>query len=364
MRKTGEILRKAREEKGLSLHEIGLSLKISSKVLKAIEEGDETHLPAKTFLRGFVQSYANYLHLDAEKVLEVFYDEMGSTKPKPYIRPVETSGKVSQSTEENGAAPGATEAASEPVSAPPPSRARQSNELRSLNSNKNHKTIIITVIGIVLVALIIFTKNMINKYSKEAEVPSSEVEQTLEGATPVVTDPSVATNPLTDLSTPPALTPAATPITSEEPKSAPTPEASVTPSPKPSPVASPMASPSPSPTVKPTVVASSSPAPSPTTTPSPSPKPSPVASPSPTTSPSPGKPVELIVEALDNVEIEYSAPNGRPQKIRLTADQVHTFKSRSGLKINFSNGGAVNLIMNGKELGIPGDLGKPVQLSY
>ncbi len=54
MKKTGEILEKAREEKGLSLHEIGLSLKISSKVLKAIEEGDEAHLPAKTFLRGFL----------------------------------------------------------------------------------------------------------------------------------------------------------------------------------------------------------------------------------------------------------------------------------------------------------------------
>jgi cytoskeleton protein RodZ len=73
MKKTGEILRKAREEKGLSLNEIGLSLKISSKVLKAIEEGNERQLPAKTFLRGFVQSYANYLHLDTDKILEIFY---------------------------------------------------------------------------------------------------------------------------------------------------------------------------------------------------------------------------------------------------------------------------------------------------
>ncbi len=47
MKKTGELLKTAREEKGLSLHEIGLSLKISSKVLKAIEEGDETQLPAR-----------------------------------------------------------------------------------------------------------------------------------------------------------------------------------------------------------------------------------------------------------------------------------------------------------------------------
>jgi len=74
--------------------------------------------------------------------------------------------------------------------------------------------------------------------------------------------------------------------------------------------------------------------------------------------------VELIVEALDTVEIEYAAPNGKPQKIRLSAEQVHTFKSKSGLKITFSNGGAVNLILNGKEIGIPGDLGKSIKLSY
>lgn len=74
--------------------------------------------------------------------------------------------------------------------------------------------------------------------------------------------------------------------------------------------------------------------------------------------------MELIVEALDTVEIEYSAPNGKPQKIKLSAEQVHTFKSKSGLRIGFSNGGAVNLILNGKEIGIPGDLGKPIKLSY
>jgi cytoskeleton protein RodZ len=95
-----------------------------------------------------------------------------------------------------------------------------------------------------------------------------------------------------------------------------------------------------------------------------------VASPSATPTPTPTpkeekpKPVELIVEAMDSVEIEYSAANGKSQKIRLSADQVHTFKSRSGLKVTISNGGAVNLILNGRDLGIPGDLGKSIKLSY
>src|SRR3954468_17398638 len=85
MKRTGEILRKEREARGLSLHEIGLSLKINSKILKAIEDGDTTQLPAKTFLRGFVQSYAAYLKLNVEEVLRVFAEEMGSTRPQPIM---------------------------------------------------------------------------------------------------------------------------------------------------------------------------------------------------------------------------------------------------------------------------------------
>lgn len=372
MKKTGEILKNAREEKGLSLHEIGLSLKISSKVLKAIEEGDENQLPAKTFLRGFVQSYANFLHLDTDKILELFYEEMGSTKPKPYIRvpqdktaaTTETTAPTIESetkpstpiTEEQTTAP-AAEASVTPIKLKP---ATKDSGLQSLNENKKTKTFIFIGIGIALLALIIFTKKMIDKYSKEAEVPSSEVAQTIEGATPVSEDqptetltevePETAPSPLESLTTPATPTP---PATSASPS--PTAQAMST-----------AAKPTPSPLVTPTPVASATPSATPAA--SPSPTATPVASPSPTPTPSPkpeaGKPVELIVEALDSVEIEYSAPNGKPQKIRLSSEQVHTFKSRSGLRINFSNGGAINLILNGKEIGIPGDLGKPIKLSY
>lgn len=342
MKKTGEILKKAREEKGLSLHEIGLSLKINSKVLKAIEEGDDAHLPAKTFLRGFVQSYANFLHLDSEKVLAVFYEEMGSTKPKPYIR-VEEETQPQAAPEQ---APGATINAptpSEPATVTPirnaPSTSGKSDGLQSLQENKTNKTIAIAIVGIVLVGLIIFTKKMIDKYSKEAEVPSNEVAQTIEGVTPVATE----TSPLTEVETgaETAVTPG--PLSTLSPAPTPAPVSLPSPTPAATPAASTKATPAPSATPVATVAAS----------PTPTPKPAEA-----------NKPVELIVEALDTVEIEYSAPNGKPQKIKLSAEQVHTFKSKSGLKINFSNGGAVNLILNGKEIGIPGDLGKPIKLSY
>ncbi|WII72757.1 helix-turn-helix domain-containing protein [Bdellovibrio sp. 22V] len=378
MKKTGEILKKAREEKGLSLNEIGLSLKINSKVLKAIEEGDDAHLPAKTFLRGFVQSYANFLHLDSDKVLEVFYEEMGSTKPKPYIRPTESDKSATLITENAPGAGAATATGSEPQEnkteasvtpirrTPPPSS--KSDGMESLRENKTTKTVAIISVGVVLVGLILFTKKMIDKYSKEAEVPSSEVAQTMEGATPVTAETpqltevetSAATtteSPLGSLTTPAATVPATLP--------SPTPAASPAVSTPAKPIATASPTPAVSPSPSPTPVATAKPTPTPAV--SPSPTATPVASPSPTPTPTPkesNKPVELIVEALDTVEIEYAAPNGKPQKIRLSAEQVHTFKSKSGLKINFSNGGAVNLIHNGKEVGIPGDLGKPIKLSY
>ncbi|AHZ85583.1 helix-turn-helix domain-containing protein [Bdellovibrio bacteriovorus] len=374
MKKTGELLKKAREEKGLSLHEIGLSLKISSKVLKAIEEGDETQLPAKTFLRGFVQSYANFLHLNSDQVLEVFYEEMGSTKPKPYIRQTEEPKAAGTTTESEtkpaGAATEGTAEAAAPApeatvtpirKTPPPTSSNHG--MQSLKENKNTKTYIILGLGVILVGLILFTKKMIDKYSKEAEVPSAEVAQTMEGATPVVVDttidggtltevdPNATPGPLGNLTTAP--TPAAPVSSTATPAASPT-SAVSTPVTAATPAASPTATPKPTAT----------PSPAPTATPSPTPVASPSPTPTPTPKPESGKPVELIVEALDSVEIEYSAPNGKPQKIRLSAEQVHTFKSKSGLKINFSNGGAVNLILNGKEVGIPGDLGKPIRLSY
>lgn len=345
MKKTGEILKKAREEKNLSLHEVGLSLKINSKILKAIEEGDEAHLPAKTFLRGFILSYANFLHLDAEKVMQVFYEEYGSTKPKPYIRP--TEGEKVTGTETSTEAQDATDTAPAGAVTPirrEPTLKHKSDGLESLQEGKNTKSIAIIIVGAILVGLIVFTKKMIDKYSKEAEVPSNEVAQTIEGVTPVVAETPVG-------SVQPGMTPAAGPL------------GAITSTPV-VPATTPAPTPTATPTPTPTPVATATPAATPTPAPAATPIATPTATPTPKPEPTPGKPVELIVEALDTVEIEYAAPNGKPQKIRLSAEQVHTFKSKSGLNITLSNGGAVNLILNGKEIGIPGDLGKSIKLSY
>ena len=65
----GALLRAAREAAGLSVDAVAQQLKLAPRQVKALEEGDYTHLPGRTFVRGFVRNYARLVHLDPEKVL-------------------------------------------------------------------------------------------------------------------------------------------------------------------------------------------------------------------------------------------------------------------------------------------------------
>lgn len=349
MKRTGEMLRKAREKKGLSVHEIGLSLKISSKILTAMEEGDLNQLPAKTFLRGFVQSYANYLRMDVNDVLNTFQEEMGSTRPSTLLQMPEP--------QDIELAPSPADLAAHQQNAASQAKASSNeNTLAKLSKNNNKRTVAFSVLGLVLVSLIIFTKKMIDKYQKESAVSEVEVSTPLEAAG--APEPSPAPVRAAGMSVPPMASP--TPMATAMATPASTPAAKATPHVTPTPA--PTATPAPTPKATPVVT----PTPHPTATPTPEPTPKPTPTPTPAASPTPqaNKPVEVIVEALDNVDIEYSSRDGSSEKVSLTAEQVHTFKSKKGVRLNISNGGAVNVIVNGKDLGIPGNLGKPVKLNY
>lgn len=87
MKITGEMLKSERINKKLSIQDVATALKLSSKIITAIEAGNIDDLPAKTFVRGFVKSYAQLLNLDANLVLRQFQEEMGSTNPLPKVPP-------------------------------------------------------------------------------------------------------------------------------------------------------------------------------------------------------------------------------------------------------------------------------------
>jgi len=65
----GALLRAAREAAGMSVDAVAQQLRLAPRQVKALEEGDYTHLPGRTFVRGFVRNYARLVRLDPEKVL-------------------------------------------------------------------------------------------------------------------------------------------------------------------------------------------------------------------------------------------------------------------------------------------------------
>lgn len=73
--KVGNILKKAREKRGLDLSQVEKRLKIRKKYLEALEQENWDILPGEVFLRGFLQKYAKFLGLDAQKILELYKRE-------------------------------------------------------------------------------------------------------------------------------------------------------------------------------------------------------------------------------------------------------------------------------------------------
>ena len=70
----GYSLRAARERQGIDLPEAELATKIRAKYIRALEEEDFDALPADTYARGFLRTYADYLGLDGE----IYVDEYAS----------------------------------------------------------------------------------------------------------------------------------------------------------------------------------------------------------------------------------------------------------------------------------------------
>src|SRR3546814_15493342 len=65
----GQILRRAREEKGLSLKDIADKTRISLHHLEAIEAGAFSRLPGRPYALGFSRTYARALELDANALM-------------------------------------------------------------------------------------------------------------------------------------------------------------------------------------------------------------------------------------------------------------------------------------------------------
>lgn len=64
----GELLLEERVHRGYTVDEVADRLKITSRMVRAIEEGDAASLPHAVYVRGFVRAYAALLEVDDEAV--------------------------------------------------------------------------------------------------------------------------------------------------------------------------------------------------------------------------------------------------------------------------------------------------------
>src|SRR5437773_10032286 len=70
----GTSLREARLRQGLDFPELEQATKIRGKYLRALEDEQFDLLPAQTYVKGFLRSYAEYLGLDGQ----LYVDEYNS----------------------------------------------------------------------------------------------------------------------------------------------------------------------------------------------------------------------------------------------------------------------------------------------
>ncbi|WP_308639307.1 RodZ domain-containing protein [Paenibacillus silvisoli] len=85
----GALLRKAREQRRLSLDDIQELTKIRKRYLEAIEEGTYNVLPGSFYVRAFVKNYAEAVGLDAEEVLRLYNNEIPASVSEQVVEPVQ-----------------------------------------------------------------------------------------------------------------------------------------------------------------------------------------------------------------------------------------------------------------------------------
>lgn len=79
----GNALAQARIARGLSLRDAERDTRINSRYLQALEEGQLDIMPAPVYARAFMRTYAQYLGIDARRMVQ----QLPGAKPEPELPP-------------------------------------------------------------------------------------------------------------------------------------------------------------------------------------------------------------------------------------------------------------------------------------
>ena len=84
----GNSLREARERRGIDFAQAELATKIRGKYLRALEDEQFAMLPAQTYVKGFLRTYAEYLGLDGQLYVDEFNSRFvsGGDEHEPRVR--------------------------------------------------------------------------------------------------------------------------------------------------------------------------------------------------------------------------------------------------------------------------------------
>jgi cytoskeletal protein RodZ len=80
MNELGQVLKAAREARGMSVEQVAQVTKVSGQILHSLEDGDRAGLPDPVYLRGFVRAYAIAVGIDPHEVLRMVRVEIDADR--------------------------------------------------------------------------------------------------------------------------------------------------------------------------------------------------------------------------------------------------------------------------------------------
>lgn len=82
--RVGDILRKERITRRITVETIAKDLKLNVNYIKALESSEYESLPAEPYIRVYLKSLTKYLSLDSESILQQFHKERGISGGSEY----------------------------------------------------------------------------------------------------------------------------------------------------------------------------------------------------------------------------------------------------------------------------------------
>lgn len=103
METIGEILKNAREKKGLTRESLEKKTRIVSRYIEALENNEFDKLPGEIYVRGFIKTLSDKLSLDSEKVLERYNLQINEDKFEEDLHKSDRSIKLQKKERESKA---------------------------------------------------------------------------------------------------------------------------------------------------------------------------------------------------------------------------------------------------------------------